>query len=129
MVLDGETFTVIGVTPAEFVFPSADTDIFVPMGFYSERMCWENRGCSQGSWAIGRLADGTTLGAAQADLDRIAIGITETEGEQQAVARLESLTDAYVGDIRAPDVDPDGGRRIRPPHRVRQRGQPAAGAR
>jgi len=100
MVLDGETFTVIGVTPAEFVFPSADTDIFVPMGFYSERMCWENRGCSQGSWAIGRLADGTTLEAAQADLDRIAIGITETEGEQQAVARLESLTDAYVGDIR-----------------------------
>jgi putative ABC transport system permease protein len=100
MVLDGETFTVIGVMPAEFVFPSADTDIFVPMGFYSERMCWENRGCSQGSWAIGRLADGTSIGSAQADLDRIAIGITEAEGEQQAVARLESLTDAYVGDIR-----------------------------
>jgi predicted permease len=100
MVLDGETFTVIGVMPAEFVFPSADTDIFVPMGFYSERMCWDNRGCSQGSWAIGRLTDGATLESAQADLDRIAIGITEAEGEQQAVARLESLTDAYVGDIR-----------------------------
>ena len=100
IVLDGETFTVIGVMPAEFVFPSADTDIFVPMGFYSERMCWENRGCSQGSWAIGRLADGTSIGSAQADLDRIAAGITEAEGEQQAVARLESLMDAYVGDIR-----------------------------
>ena len=100
LVLDGETFTVIGVMPAEFVFPSADTDIFVPMGFYSERMCWENRGCSQGSWAIGRLADSSTLESAQADLDRVAIGITEAEGEQQAVARLESLTDAYVVDIR-----------------------------
>ena len=100
LVLDGETFTVVGVMPAEFVFPSANTDIFVPMGFYSERMCWEDRGCSQGSWAIGRLADGTTMGSAQADLDRIAAGITEMEGDQQAVARLESLTDAYVGDIR-----------------------------
>ena len=46
------------------------------------------------------MADGATLGSAQADLDRIAAGITESEGEQQAVARLESLTDAYVGDIR-----------------------------
>jgi putative ABC transport system permease protein len=100
LVLDGETFTVVGVTPAEFVFPTADTDIFVPMGFYSERMCWEDRGCSQGTWAIGRLADGATIESAQADLDRVAIGITEAEGEQQAVARLVSLTDAYVGDIR-----------------------------
>ncbi len=100
LVLDDETFTVVGVMPPEFVFPSADTDIFVPMGFYSERMCWEQRGCSQGTWAIGRLAEGAAIEAAQADLDRIAAGITEQEGDQQAVARLQSLTDAYVGDIR-----------------------------
>ena len=100
LVLDDETFTVVGVMPREFVFPSADTDIFVPMGFYSERMCWEQRGCSQGTWAIGRLAEEATMAAAQADLDRIAAGITEQEGDQQAVARLQSLTDAYVGDIR-----------------------------
>jgi putative ABC transport system permease protein len=86
--------------PPSFVFPTADTDIFVPMGFYSERMCWEVRGCSQGTWAIGRLADGASIQTAQADLDRIAAGITEDEGEQQAVARLQSLSDAYVGDIR-----------------------------
>lgn len=100
LVLDDEVFTVVGVMPPEFVFPSANTDIFVPMGFYSERMCWEQRGCSQGSWAIGRLADGATIEAAQADLDRVAAGISEEEGDRQAVARLESLTDAYVGDIR-----------------------------
>ncbi len=100
LVLDDEMFTVVGVMPPEFVFPSADTDILVPMGFYSERMCWEQRGCSQGTWAIGRLAEGTAIEAAQADLDRIVAGITEQEGDQQAVARLQSLTDAYVGDIR-----------------------------
>jgi putative ABC transport system permease protein len=100
LILDGETFTVVGVMPPEFVFPSASTDIFVPMGFYSERMCWEARGCSQGTWAIGRLAEGVTQTAAQEDLDRIAREISEEEGDQQAVARLESLSDAYVGDIR-----------------------------
>jgi putative ABC transport system permease protein len=100
LVLDDETFTVVGVMPPEFVFPTTSTDVFVPMGYYSERMCWEVRGCSQGTWAIGRLADGVSTGAAQADLDRIAAGISEQEGEQQAVARLQSLTDAYVGDIR-----------------------------
>jgi len=100
LTLDGETFTVVGVMPPEFAFPSADTDIFVPMGYYSERMCWEVRGCSQGTWAIGRLSDDATIQTAQADLDRVAQGITEMEGEQQAVARLESISDAYVGDIR-----------------------------
>ncbi|MDP2471692.1 MAG: ABC transporter permease [Candidatus Palauibacterales bacterium] len=100
LVLDGETFTVVGVMPPKFAFPSAETDIFVPMGYYSEQMCWEQRGCSQGTWAIGKLAEGVPMATAQADLDRIAAGITEMEGDQQAVPRLQSISDAYVGDLR-----------------------------
>ncbi len=34
LVLDDETFTIVGVMPPEFVFPSANTDVFVPMGLY-----------------------------------------------------------------------------------------------
>jgi putative ABC transport system permease protein len=98
--LDGESFDVVGVMPAGFQFPSADTEVFVPMGYFSEHMCWEERDCSQGTWAIGRLRVGVTLAAAQADLERIAREIADEEGEEVAVARLSTLADAYVGDIR-----------------------------
>jgi putative ABC transport system permease protein len=100
--LDSETFEIIGVMPQWFQFPSADTEVFLPMGYISEGMCWENRGCSQGTWAIARLKDGVTIESAQADLDRVAREIEEEEGQEVAVARLETLSDAYVGDVRTP---------------------------
>ncbi|MGD8868700.1 MAG: ABC transporter permease, partial [Gemmatimonadales bacterium] len=100
--LDNETFEIIGVMPAWFQFPSADTEVFLPMGYMSDRLCWDNRGCSQGTWAIARLRDDATIESAQADLDRIAREIEAEEGQEVAVARLETLTDAYVGDVRTP---------------------------
>jgi len=100
--LDSETFEIVGVTPPGFQFPSADTEVFLPMGYISDDMCWESRGCSQGTWAIARLRDSATLESAQVDLERVAREIEAEEGEPVAVARLETLSDTYVGDIRAP---------------------------
>ncbi|NIR39511.1 MAG: hypothetical protein GWN79_19010, partial [Actinobacteria bacterium] len=37
---------------------------------------------------------------AQADLDRVAREIASAEGEEVAVPRLSSLSDAYIGDLR-----------------------------
>ncbi len=97
--LDGMTFTVVGVMPESFVFPSASTEIFLPMGYISENLCWDARGCSQGTWAIGRLKAGVTLEMAQADLDRVHREIVEMEGRDQARAELQTLSSFYVGDI------------------------------
>ncbi len=97
--LDGMTFTVVGVMPESFVFPSASTEIFLPMGYISEDLCWDSRGCSQGTWAIGRLKAGVTLEMAQADMDRVHREIVEMEGEDQAHAELQTLSFFYVGDI------------------------------
>jgi putative ABC transport system permease protein len=99
LTLDGQTFTIIGVMPPEFVFPSASTEIFLPMGFYAQSMCWDIRGCSQGSWALGRLKPGVTMAMAQADMDRVHRELEEREGGRQARVELESLTEAYVGDV------------------------------
>jgi putative ABC transport system permease protein len=65
-------------------------------------MCWEARGCSQGTWAIARLRDGVDIEMAQADLARVHREIEEEEGQEAARPQLESLTDAYVGDVRTP---------------------------
>lgn len=99
LTLDGQTFTIIGVMPPEFVFPSASTEIFLPMGFYAQSMCWDTRGCSQGSWAMGRLKPGITQAMAQADMDRVHRELEEREGAKQARVELESLTESYVGDV------------------------------
>ena len=98
--LDDQPFTIVGVMPPGFQFPDPRTEIYLPMGFYESQLCWEQRGCSQGSWAIGRLADGVGLEMAQQDLDRI-VGDLETEvGQPVARPVLQSLSDFYVGDVR-----------------------------
>jgi putative ABC transport system permease protein len=100
--LDGVPYEIIGVMPPEFQFPSAETEVFLPMGFLSEDLCWDNRSCSQGTWAIARLSDGVGIEMAQADLDRVTRELSDEEGEQVAVARLQRLSDALVGDVRTP---------------------------
>ena len=100
LTLDDEPFTIIGIMPQEFVFPDPSSEIYLPMGFYESRVCWSNRDCSQGSFGIGRLADGVTLATAQQDLDRIVREIEAEEGEEVARPVLEPLVDSFVGDIR-----------------------------
>ncbi|MCA9738853.1 MAG: ABC transporter permease [Gemmatimonadota bacterium] len=100
LLLDDQPFTVVGVMPPSFRFPDANTEIYLPMGFYQAQLCWDQRGCSQGAFGIGRLRDGVTIEAAQQDLDRIVREIEETEGQRVARPVLEPLVDYYVGDIR-----------------------------
>ncbi len=100
LTLDDEAFTVVGVMPPSFQFPDVRSEIFLPMGYYSEQLCWNNRGCSQGSFGIGRMAPGATLASVQRDLDRIHREIEAEEGQPVAHPEFESLTDFYVGDIR-----------------------------
>ncbi|NIN72161.1 MAG: FtsX-like permease family protein [Gemmatimonadetes bacterium] len=100
--LDGETFEIIGVMPATFQFPSAESEVYMPMGYISQYLCWEIRGCSQGTWAAARLREGIDLEMAQADIDRVTRQIAEEEGEPVATAQLQMLTDVFVGDVRTP---------------------------
>jgi putative ABC transport system permease protein len=99
LTLDSEPFTIIGVMPEGFAFPSTRAEVFLPMGYFSERMCWDSRGCSQGTWAIARLRPGATLAAAQAEMDRITNAIEAQEGTPQAHAELQMLQSVFVEDI------------------------------
>jgi len=100
--LDGEVFEIIGVMPPEFEFPSAESEVYLPMGYISQSMCWEIRNCSRGTWAIARLKEGVGIEMAQADLDRVTRELTEEEGEPVATAQLDTLTNVFLGDVRTP---------------------------
>ena len=92
--------------------------------------------CSQGTWAIARLAAGSTRAMAQEDMDRVTREITDEEGNQQAGGAPRDARAGLRGGRPYADLDPDGCRRLRAPHRLCERGvasarpgrEPAAGA-
>ena len=69
LALDGKPYRVIGVAPADFEFPAANTAMWVPLTFTAaERADHEDRKLS----TIARLRPGVTLRQAQAQMDVIA---------------------------------------------------------
>jgi predicted permease len=68
--LDGESYRVIGVMPAGFMFPRVEAGLFVPYAFTSEQLADDQRGVND-SQMIGRLAPGATI--AQIDAQATAV--------------------------------------------------------
>ncbi len=64
--LNEESFEIVGVMPPGFAFPSADTDLWVPVRLDPKEIGYEWGGSNL--WPIGRMRDGMTLPAAQAEL-------------------------------------------------------------
>jgi len=98
--LDDIPYTIVGVLPRGFEFPSPTTEVYVPLGLFSEDLAWTNRGSSSGTAAIARLAEGVSLEQAQADLDRVIATIHAEDDPDAATAELTTLIDLYVGDVR-----------------------------
>jgi len=98
-VTDEFTGTVVGVLPPGVGYPSAEVEVYVPMGVLDD-LPWETRWSSFGMRAVARLAEGATLEAAQADLDRVAAELAGEYGEAVATPELRPLEDVFVGDVR-----------------------------
>ncbi len=69
LTLNGSQATVVGVMPASFAFPSAETDAWVPLSLSAT-----NRANREGRWlkVIGRLRKNSGRGEAAAEMDVIA---------------------------------------------------------
>jgi putative ABC transport system permease protein len=99
LTLNGQTFTVIGITPPNFQF-GADTDVTVPIGLSADR--FSLRGKDPGVRAIARLKQDVPIERAQAELDTIAARLAEQYPDSNAGrgVRIESLRNNVIGDIR-----------------------------
>ena len=96
--LNEELYTVIGVMPADFQFPSR-VDIWTPLAMNQQN--WEQRG-GHYLGGIGRLRDGVSMQSGEADLNRIA-ALAEKQFPNSNSgwdATLISLQEAVVGKIR-----------------------------
>ena len=97
--LNRQSFTVIGVTPADFQF-GLDADLSVPIGLSAER--FSARGRDPGVEVIARLKPAVSVESANAELNTIAARLEHQypETNNGRRVRLNSLTESIVGDIR-----------------------------
>jgi len=77
LTLDGTTYTVVGVTPAEFDMIPANVDAFRPSDFADARDNFDNRYWIQ----FGRLAPGASLERLQAEVGAAWSRVSETRPE------------------------------------------------
>ena len=99
LILNGQQFTVIGITPANFRF-GAEADVSVPIGLSAER--FKLRGKDPGISAFARLKQGTSIDNANAELNTIAARLEQQYPDTNTGrrVRIESLRESVVGDIR-----------------------------
>jgi predicted permease len=91
LVLDGARYTVIGVMPASFSFPSRTMRMWIPLQLAEER--FEDRGDLY-LYPIGRLRPGVTIDMARAEMRTIAKRLASIYPENQnASVNIVSLRD------------------------------------
>ncbi len=101
--LDGEPFTIAGVMPPAFSFPSAGVEMWAPLSLIppdsiprTRRVRWLG--------SVGRLAPGSTPEKAQAELSGIARGLAESFPDSNAgatVVEVMPLQEHLVGGVQA----------------------------
>jgi predicted permease len=101
LVLDGKSYTVVGVTPPAFRLAGEDVDVFIPIGQNPEPVM-ANRDVHPGVRVWGRLRPGATLASAQAELAVTAHQLQQqypksNKGRSFPVERLRPA----VGDVRS----------------------------
>jgi putative ABC transport system permease protein len=97
--LNNQSFTVIGVTPANFQF-GADADVSVPIGLSAERFRLRSR--DPGVMAVARLKPGVSIAQAEAELNTIAARLERQYPETNTGRRvsIQSLHESVVGNVR-----------------------------
>ncbi len=98
--LNDRSYTVIGVMPAGYRFPSR-VEIWVSAGQLSGSMNWQSRGNHPGLYGIARLKPGVTIEQARADMENLAVALEKeypntNQGNRVSIAPLK---DSIVEDF------------------------------
>jgi predicted permease len=100
--LSGTFYTVVGIMPASFQYPSAQNELWVPLGAFGDQ--YQNRGSHPGLYAVARLKPGVTYEAGVADMKAVAAQLADEyrdSNARQSVA-VQPLTQRAFGQVRTP---------------------------
>jgi predicted permease len=107
--LDGKPFSIIGVMPPSFHFPSknevpqssmkAAAELWIPVVLTPQEKADHDRGCCDGT--LARLAPGVSLQQAQAEISSLMVAIDKQHRELQGwSAWVSPFTETVVGETR-----------------------------
>jgi predicted permease len=98
----GRAFTIVGVMPAEFRYPTADTEVWSPRAVLNEMEIGPDNRNQRVLESIARLRRGASIEHAQAELSTLAAGLAaqfpETNTGWNAV-QVTPLRTTIVGDV------------------------------
>jgi putative ABC transport system permease protein len=99
--LNGKSYTVIGVMPESYLYPSG-VEMWVPVGQLSDRPNWQQRGNHPGLTGVARLKPGVTFEQAEADMNNVAVNLEKQypDTNRGNRIRLRPLLETFVVDVR-----------------------------
>ncbi|NNF14403.1 MAG: ABC transporter permease [Gemmatimonadetes bacterium] len=97
LTLNDEAFTIVGVTPSDFVLYD-ETDVYLPLGVVADGLPWDDRQTSVGAEIVARLAAGVPVERARADLQAIGAAVEAETGEEVDAANVTGLRAWFLGD-------------------------------
>src|SRR6266545_3521255 len=101
LTLNGKSYTVIGVMPEGFQFPSR-VEMWVPVGQLSGEASWQQRGNHPGLYGVARLKPGVSFAQAKAEMDNIGANLEKQYQDSNAGNGIGTrpLLELFVGDVR-----------------------------
>src|SRR5215813_1700840 len=101
LTLNNKSYTVIGVMPQNFAFPSR-AEMWVPVGQLSDQASWKMRGNHPGLYGVARLKPGVSLEQAKAEMVKIAANLEQQYNDSNAGngVGVRPLLEVFVSDIR-----------------------------
>ena len=99
--LNGKSYTVIGVMPQDYAYPSR-AEMWVPVGQLSDQPSWKSRGNHPGLYGVGRLKPGVTIEQADADMNNVAANLEKQYPDSNAGNRVRTrpLLEIFVSVVR-----------------------------
>ena len=101
MILNGASYTIIGVIPAGFSFYGNTRDVYTPIGQWNDPS-FRDRRISVSARAFGRLKTGVSLAQARAEMYAIARNLAAAypEADKDLGITLVSMKDDIVGNVQ-----------------------------
>ncbi|HLN97217.1 MAG TPA: ABC transporter permease [Pyrinomonadaceae bacterium] len=101
LTLNGKSYTVIGIMPKDFQFPSR-VEMWVPVGQLSGEPSWQQRGNHPGLYGVARLKPGVSFEQAKAEMDTIGANLEKQYQDSNAGngIGIRPLLELFVSEIR-----------------------------